>query len=277
MGDRFVLIRLDSTKGRPASGRQAISNTGDEEAMRAELGQAVAGVLAGIDTGADLTLTHEEVELILAWADIVTLARTGVEHDYRGDVIDAHAPEMPTRFAKQLTQILRGGVALGVERAHMLKIVARCAADSMPPLRFAALVDLLGHSGSTTTEVRKRIDKPRSTVDRTLQALHMLGLATVVEEQQGEIRTVWRYSIDSDVDPVALRHLELSQTCRNLHTPSTDSLLHPNTACSDKYGTTPDAVVLESIRGPLCPTCNRASDLTGHASDCSASNEREAS
>jgi hypothetical protein len=54
---------------------------------------------------------------VLAAADLVTLARTGVEYDHQGNVIDAHAPEMPTRFAKELTQIIRGAVALGIEQA----------------------------------------------------------------------------------------------------------------------------------------------------------------
>jgi hypothetical protein len=39
------------------------------------------------------------------------VARTGVEPDYKGEVIDAHAPEMPTRFAKQLAQLVRGAHA----------------------------------------------------------------------------------------------------------------------------------------------------------------------
>jgi hypothetical protein len=38
--------------------------------------------------------------LAAAAADLVALARNGVEFDYRCGVIDAHAPEMPTRFAK---------------------------------------------------------------------------------------------------------------------------------------------------------------------------------
>jgi hypothetical protein len=212
MGDRFVLIRLDSTKGRVSSGRQAIANTGDEEAMRAELGAAVAGVLAGVNTSADLTLTGDEAELILALADIVTLGRTGVEHDYRGDVIDAHAPEMPTRFAKQLTQILRGGITLGMDREHLLRIVARCAADSLPPLRMAALLDLHEHPESRTSEVRKRLDKPRNTVDRTLQALHMLGLLTLDEQESGANGgAVWRYSLAEGVDVAALQHLGRSR------------------------------------------------------------------
>ena len=32
MGDRFVLVRMDSHKGRKAAGRKAIGNTGDETA-----------------------------------------------------------------------------------------------------------------------------------------------------------------------------------------------------------------------------------------------------
>jgi hypothetical protein len=73
--------------------------------MRRDLAGAVNGVINGMDLTAT-TLTEEETDIVLAAADLVTLARTGVEYDYRGDVIDAHAPEMPTRFAKELTQII---------------------------------------------------------------------------------------------------------------------------------------------------------------------------
>ena len=49
----------------------------------------------------------------LAAANLVTLGRTAVEKDYQGNIVDAHAPEAPTRFAKQLAQIARGQLALG--------------------------------------------------------------------------------------------------------------------------------------------------------------------
>jgi len=91
MGDRFVLVRIDSTTKRQAAGRQAISNTGEEPKMRAELAGAVAAVLAGM-APEPVNITEEETAVLLAAADLVTLTRTGVEYDYRGDVIDAHAP-----------------------------------------------------------------------------------------------------------------------------------------------------------------------------------------
>lgn len=204
MGDRFVLVRLDSGSGRAAAGRRAIGNTGDEKTMRSELADAAGQLLAQIDITADLTLTDAETEQLLQLADVVTLARTGVEHDYRGDVIDAHAPEMPTRFAKQLAQIMRGGIALGMPRRHVLRLATRCAHDSTPPLRLAALLDVREHPDASVPDVRRRLQKPRTTVDRTLQDLHMLGLLELHEYDISPDRTQWRYSLSSLVDDQTL-------------------------------------------------------------------------
>ena len=142
------------------SGHRATPATRSQ--MRQELSDAVAGVLAGMNTEPITAHRRRRPRSLLAAADLVTLARTGVEYDYRGDVIDAHAPEMPTRFAKQLAQIVRGGVAIGMDRADALRLAIRCARDSMPPLRLAIIDDrreVPRHS--TPTEVRRRLDKPR--------------------------------------------------------------------------------------------------------------------
>jgi hypothetical protein len=207
MGDRFVTLRMDSTTGRMAAGQRSIRNTGDEETMRAELAEAVAGVLDGITPDQTITVTDEERDRILAAADVVTLARTGVDYDYRGDVIDAHAPEMPTRFAKQLTQVVRGAVAVGLDRRAALRLAIRCARDSMPPLRLAILDDVATFPGTLTRDVRKRLAKPRATVDRQLQALHMLGVLACDEEDsthRGQDVTLWRYSLAEGIDPDVL-------------------------------------------------------------------------
>lgn len=210
MGDRFVIVRMDSTRGRMPAGRRAISNTGDEITMRAELAAVVAGALAGVTQEHAITLTEDERERILEAADVVTLCRTGVDYDYRGDVIDAHAPEMPTRLAKQLGQVLRGSVALGMDRAAALRLALRCARDSMPPLRLAILEDIAAHPGSRTTEVRRRLNKPRNTVDRQLQALHMLGVLTCDEEEDGSRGHVWYYRVASTINPEAINVPDLS-------------------------------------------------------------------
>jgi hypothetical protein len=198
------VLRMDSTVGRMPAGRRAIRNTGDEETMRAQLAAVVGGVLAGVSSHQAISLTDDERERILAAADVVTLCRTGVDYDYRGDVIDAHAPEMPTRLAKQLAQVLRGAVAIGMDRVVGLRLALRCARDSMPPLRLAILDDVAANPGARTTEVRRRLNKPRNTIDRQLQALHMLGVLTVEEAEDGRRGSTWYYRVASTINPEAL-------------------------------------------------------------------------
>jgi hypothetical protein len=248
MGDRFVLLRMDSNTGRIAAGKKAIGNTGLESEMRTDLANAVKGVLAGMQMTAE-PVTAEETDVLLAAADLVTRARTGVEYDYRGDVIDAHAPEMPTRFAKQLAQVVRGGVSLGMSRTAALKLAIRCARDSMPPLRLAILDDLSANPHSSTADVRKRLGKPRTTVDRQLQALHMLEVLEVVEEEgefAGKPVTRWFYSITEGIDPDALNPKHVT---RFVSTPPQPPVNSPSATH------TPTDI---SGDGPACPACARS-------------------
>ena len=112
---------------------------------------------------------------------MVALARTGVETDYRGDVINAHEPEMPTRLVKQLTQVFRGAVAINMSRRDALALAIRCARDCVPPLRLEVLLDVAEHPHARVIDIRRRLEKPRATTDRTLQALHIMGLLTCEE------------------------------------------------------------------------------------------------
>ena len=152
--------------------------------MRRELAEAVAGLVGRVKPGQLWDLAHDEMNRIVRAADIVTLARTGVTTDYRGDIIDAHAPEMPTRFAKQLTQIVRGALAIGMARPRAMALAIRCARNSMPPLRLAVLEDIAANPGSRIIDVRRRLQRPRATIDRALQALHVLGLLVCEEEEE---------------------------------------------------------------------------------------------
>jgi len=197
MGDRFVLIRANSRIGRPRSGMNAIRNTGAETAMRQELADAVAGVVGHASTE-EHQFSDAEVDRLVKGADIVTAARTGVERDYAGNVIDAHPLEMPTRFAKQLAQVVRGAVAIGMPAEAGMRLAIRCARDSIPPLRLEILLDLASFPGSRPGDVRKRINRPWRTVKREMEGLHMLGLLQCDEEEAfvgEEIKTTWRYSL----------------------------------------------------------------------------------
>ena len=149
---------------------------------------------------------------MLKAADNVTKARTPVERDYAGNVVDAHAPEMPTRYAKQLVQIVRGGIAIGMRRERAMELALRCARDSIPPLRLEILIDLSHYPNAQPNEVRARINKPWTTVRRELEALTMLGIIELLR-RQGEARSfrlvsktkrTWLYSISDSFDEVTL-------------------------------------------------------------------------
>ena len=211
MGDRFALVRVDSNLGRMSAGRQALRNVGHEIEMRAELAEAAGSVLAGVDPSR-AELTEQDMTLLLGAADLVTLARTAVERDYRGEVLEAHQPEAPTRFAKMLGQLVRGTLAVGGSHDQALVVAMRVAGDSVPPLRLLVLGDLLSYPDSTTTDVTKRLQRPRTTVDRTLQELHLLGLVRI-DEVEGQ--RSWRYGLAPDVDVDALSRL----VTRNVTTP----------------------------------------------------------
>ncbi|WP_052460147.1 hypothetical protein [Tessaracoccus massiliensis] len=261
MGDRFVLVRMDSHEGRRAAGRRAIGNTGSEVTMRRELSEAVAGVLAGINTEA-VDLDDAETELLLSAADLVTLARTAVERDYQGNVTDAHAPEMPTRFAKQLAQIVRGGLAIGMERVAAVQLAIRCARDTVPPLRLSILDDLAAHPDSTTAEVRKRIEKPRNTVDRELQALYMLQVLVCDEEQVGD-RTYWHYSLAEGIEPNALSLKDVPELLVSTYRHIEEGPSQPEPVCipTNKSGTSfVDPLVTDVPPPPVCAHCGLEMD-----------------
>ncbi|MDP3712571.1 MAG: ArsR family transcriptional regulator [Mycobacteriales bacterium] len=211
MGDRFALVRVDSNLGRLEAGRQALLNVGHEDEMRRDLSDAAAACLAHVDPQR-AELTDEVMGVLLTAANVVTLARTAVERDHRGEVVEAHAPEAPTRFAKMLGQLVRGSLALGSTKVEALAVALRVAGDSVPPMRLLVLADVLDNSYARTSEVTKRVQRPRSTVDRTLQELHLLGLVEVDEVGDG---LGWRYRVAPSVDQQALRVL----VTRNVTTP----------------------------------------------------------
>jgi hypothetical protein len=202
MGDRFVLIRVDSSVGRSRSGLNAIRNTGGETTMRRELAEVVGGIIEQINK-AEHQFSDAEAHGLVKAADIVTMARTGVERDFQGEIIDAHAPEMPTRFVKQLAQLVRGAVAIGMTPQAAMRLAIRCARDSIPPLRLEILLDVASFPGARPGDVRKRIGRPWRTVKREMEALYMLRLLQCDEEAVGfgdEVKTAWRYSLAPGFD-----------------------------------------------------------------------------
>jgi hypothetical protein len=121
---------------------------------------------------------------LLKVANLTTKSRTAVDRDYGSEVVNAHESEGAARFTKQLGQLMRGCIAVGMSRDRAMQLAIRCARDSIPPLRLTILLDVEKHSDSQIKDVTGRIDKPWNTVRRELQALHMLGMLSA----QGEMK-----------------------------------------------------------------------------------------
>jgi len=109
---------------------------------------------------------------------------------------------MPTRFAKQLAQMVRGAIALGMGRDAALRLALRCASDSIPQLRLEILLDLAKHPRSRAIDTVRNIGKPYRTIRRELEGLHTLGPLLCQEEQSvaDEDKTIWRYSLAAGFD-----------------------------------------------------------------------------
>ena len=134
-------------------------------------------------------------------AMLIEFKNVSVERDGRGCPTDAHAPEAPTRLAKYLGQIVRGAVAVGLDRREALRLAVRIGHDCIPPMRVRALGEVASQGGRITAELARAMQKPTTSVDRVLQELHLLGLLEVTTAD-GETR--WRYHISAAVDVDAL-------------------------------------------------------------------------
>ena len=183
MGDRFLLIRSDSRIGREEAGAQAVHNIGKEEIMRAEMAAVVGGLVSHIDINANYDPQEQETRQLLKTANIVTHARTAIERDYRSDVIDAHMPEMPTRFLKQSAQIVRGGLALGMRREAAMRLALRCARDSCPPMRSAILLDLRGTRTRARLTSAKELSSHTAPSGGNLRRCTVWGYCTVMRNR----------------------------------------------------------------------------------------------
>jgi hypothetical protein len=205
MGDRFILVRMDSENDdqRLLAAGQASRNLGHEQEMRAALQAAVRTVLAQAQPLNGFLLTNTEATYLNRLAMFVTRCRTAVEGNYRGEAVDSHASEHPGRFIKQLGQLLRGAISIGLPRHEAFTLVRRCAFDSIPPFRLALLQVLNGQGQQTVGTLAAWLNKIYSTTKNHLDALALLGLVCKDEvDEQDDQRVRRYYSLSAHVEQV---------------------------------------------------------------------------
>ena len=183
MGPRSLFVRLPPAD--PATiGKSALAHMGRETAMRSELANATAGMLAHLsgrphDTG-------PVSDGLVGLAALVSLARSPVHRDWSGEVELVGDPEAPTRIIKQLGQLWRACGVLGLSYPESWEVVARCALDSVPKLRGAVIRYLAAQDKpANTTTVRIALAHPKRTVLRALEDLAAHHVITRESAGQG--------------------------------------------------------------------------------------------
>jgi hypothetical protein len=203
MGDRFLLVRLDDDK-REAGTRAALAAGGDGRAARAAIAQAAAGLLGHPPATAALDPDPADVDRLAALADFVTLARSPVARDYKGEIELVLDPEGPYRFAKQLHALWRACGLLGLDRAGAWEVANRVARDSMPRLRWRVLAALaIAGQQSTNTLARAALHPSRS-VKRALEDLTAHRVVERIPADSPGLPDHWRLAADRRIAAVWL-------------------------------------------------------------------------
>jgi hypothetical protein len=176
MGDRFLLIRLDDHE--PEAGMlNALEGAGKEGKAREELAAAVAGLLGHPPEHRELAATGEDKQRIAKLANFITLARSPVARDYRGEIELVMDREAPYRFGKQLYALWRACGLLGMTREQAWEVADRIARDSLPKLRWRVLEALAeGEEELSTNTVARAVKHPYKSSKRTLEDLTAHGV-----------------------------------------------------------------------------------------------------
>lgn len=199
MGDRFLLIRLDCDDEaiRRHAAVSALRHAGDEKSMRAQLQEAVGGLLGSLDpltVAAHRASSDDVLEALVDLADFLALSRSEVARDSKGEPAYAHPPEMGTRVGKQLLAVYQGALLIGMSPDEAMALVHRITHDSIPPNRRKMLLAVTEEEGEDTRFYGDHCGVSWHTSNRVLTELALLGLVestTVKASDEDRGRKLW--------------------------------------------------------------------------------------
>jgi hypothetical protein len=176
-GERFLLYRMPDVP-RSAITRRAMLRRAGEAELRERIRSTVAGFLEQFNGVGRLDLPERYTEPLVALADMVTRARSGVARDWQTrDMLYLPQPEAPTRFAKQVAQLMAAMLAIGVDADESWRLARKIGWDSVPAARYQ-VIGLLAHDGGVVTNavLQEETGLPATTINRVVEDLVALGL-----------------------------------------------------------------------------------------------------
>jgi hypothetical protein len=186
MGERFMLYRLPDVDADLQS-RRALSHAGKEKAMRREIAESVATLIAGQKTGSRENDEAETTQLV-ALATLVVRARSAVERDnYSREIELVPGSEAPTRLIVALSLLLGGLDSIGVTREAAWRVLTKVGLDSIPALRLDVMQTLHGYGGQlSTNDLAGAVRHPATTTRRACEDLVAHGLLECHRQGDGK-------------------------------------------------------------------------------------------
>jgi hypothetical protein len=179
LGDRFILLRLPDANV-DDFGAQALRHGEQEQQMRRELQDALAGLVEGADlTHVNRALDADERRHLIRLAAYTARARTAVMRDgYSQEVAYFPQVEGPGRLVKAYARLLGGLEAIGCDARTAWATLIRIAVDCAPALRTKVIRELVRRPVPVrTSDIATAVETATKTASRYLEDLSMLRLA----------------------------------------------------------------------------------------------------
>lgn len=180
LGDRYLLLRMTDVNP-DEQAATALACLDHETQMRAELAQAMTGLIAGADRKAvERKVNPAESAQLAALAKFAARTRTGVLREgYHHEVEVLPQAEGPARIVKALRRIYGGLEAIGVNENNRWNICSRIATDCAPAIRLPVMKALLTANGTPqrTSRIAQQVGMVTKTAHRILEDLALLSIA----------------------------------------------------------------------------------------------------
>jgi len=205
MGSRFTFVRMGEAEEGTEIAKRALANVGRETQMRKELSDVYGGLLEYGQLQPALEINDAIRDAFIAMANLSSLARSPVTHDWKGQIERIGDREAPNRLVKVIMQISRACGVIGMTMQQAWELIWRLTIGSIPKLRRRSLEILLqeaarpsqrpqesdqidfrslyqgldrppGKGWLVTAEVANRLGHSAQTVLRSLQDMAAHGL-----------------------------------------------------------------------------------------------------
>ena len=198
LGERFILYRLTVDDPR-AQARRRLGNRGQERKIRDELSQAVAAVLAVVETDTPpRPITDDEVDRLVDLSHFVVKARTAVERDgYDREVVVMPEAEAPGRLVGALGAFLSGLEAVGADQLTAWRIVTKSGWDCVPDIRRRLIQAVREKPEARTSDLVTTTGVPKATTARALEDLALLHLVDGIKASEQD-NAAWRWSLSEE-------------------------------------------------------------------------------